>query len=761
MPDKVQQHPIPRAPNQKLRLHPDIAGAGIILSVTLIWLADPWLRPGHLSPEGDTLLLFYPAMDYAHTELLEGRIPLWNPYKFMGAPFLANLMVPVFYPPVTLSLLFPQPFGMYLCLTLHILLAGLLTYGCARKAFGISISGSVFTGLSFCLSAPLLCHATHMNQLVTMSWLPGILWCILRFGSSNRWFRDFFISVLVLSMMFLAGHPQIIFFSGMIIFWAGCVKILNPGLCANRKERCGSEIRTESTPSRVKLLLVLGGVFLTALGISAIHWMNAIELASYSIRILQGTEFGISYSLPPRNLITLFLPDHFGSPGTTGYLGEGNFTETSIFCGPLAPLLAMIALTWKRCPLRLMSSGLILSGTLVALGGNTPFYPMLLDFSDWMGRFRAPARAFCIPTLMICLLAGQGLDRLASFTRSSGWISSWIKPAHRLHRITLTLVILFQFAGLAWFRFHLLDLEFHDLDLTRGPPLKRSLKHENWNRGRFYREFMSGVPIDDKSITATRLKWSVFQPDLNTFHGIRLFYGYEEGMLPQASLILGARFFRGNLYSPAPDTTLLGLLGIEYLITDKPIVPAIDPESGQPDLKLVHKDRFFVVYANTKYRGQIYSRLDFPGVDFEIMHDAFSAEKATEKIRLLTDDIITISRQGNSSLKWNREGPSTFHVYLENLDVQEIILTESWMPGWKALMPNHTEVKGKRLGPFLTTFEIPDGTEYLLIRYQPDSWIHGRTVSLITLLAALISLFAGTKRRPTCLNGPKIESKLI
>src|SRR5574341_1619095 len=42
---------------------------------------------------GDTFLYFYPYWDYRARILLSGHLPLWNPYLFMGAPFLANSQV--------------------------------------------------------------------------------------------------------------------------------------------------------------------------------------------------------------------------------------------------------------------------------------------------------------------------------------------------------------------------------------------------------------------------------------------------------------------------------------------------------------------------------------------------------------------------------------------------------------------------------------------------------------------------------------------
>src|SRR3990167_919457 len=70
-------------------------GVGICLVFLFFWkLAFTNL----ILARGDTFLYFYPYWDYRAQELLAGRLPLWNPYLFMGAPFLANPQAGVLYP---------------------------------------------------------------------------------------------------------------------------------------------------------------------------------------------------------------------------------------------------------------------------------------------------------------------------------------------------------------------------------------------------------------------------------------------------------------------------------------------------------------------------------------------------------------------------------------------------------------------------------------------------------------------------------------
>ena len=54
---------------------------------------------------GDFTYQFYTFRAFAFRELRAGRIPLWIPCTFCGAPFLADSQTALAYPPVTLSLL--------------------------------------------------------------------------------------------------------------------------------------------------------------------------------------------------------------------------------------------------------------------------------------------------------------------------------------------------------------------------------------------------------------------------------------------------------------------------------------------------------------------------------------------------------------------------------------------------------------------------------------------------------------------------------
>ena len=85
---------------------------------------------------------------------------------------------------------------------------------------------------------------------------------------------------------------------------------------------------------------------------------------------------------------------------------------------------------------------------------------------------------------------------------------------------------------------------------------------------------------DDKALY-TGLQARRLQPNLNLLDRVQVTSGYEEGLLPTISYMnsIGenpATGFMGqyhrNLYNRRPDTALMGLLNIKYIMTDKPLV---------------------------------------------------------------------------------------------------------------------------------------------------------------------------------------------
>ena len=171
----------------------------------------------------DTFLYFYPYKAYAAEALRQGRLPLWNPHLFMGAPLLANSQVGLFYPLNWLFLWLDPPKQVAWSIGLHIVLAGSLMLAYARLSLRLSWLGAMIAAILFAFGGYLGAQVEHINQLNAAAWLP-LLFLLYDFGvqRERRWLW-FLLLAFVVAITLLAGHAQTVFISlfglGMYGLW--------------------------------------------------------------------------------------------------------------------------------------------------------------------------------------------------------------------------------------------------------------------------------------------------------------------------------------------------------------------------------------------------------------------------------------------------------------------------------------------------------------------------------------------------------------
>ncbi len=346
---------------------------------------------------GDTFLYFYPYWQAASNALRNGRIPLWNPNLFMGAPLLANSQVGFFYPlnwPVWL--LFSVPVAVKASILLHVLIAGVGAYLAGRRALGLEKGAAMVTAVLFALSGYLTAQVEHVNQLQGLAWLPWYLPLLasLRGESARNW-RVFLRAALsfaaLFSLQLLAGHTQTAFISGVaILIW----------LVVERLEF--RDWRVVINKSLVfSLLFLFLGVGL-ALLVTAVQLLPTLELAGLSSR--QGglpVNEVLSFSLNPLLMGRALLPG----------LGQSLFSEYVAFFPLTALLLAAAAGAgkWRQRRGVMPAIALVVIGVLLALGVFNPLNWLLARLPGF-DLFRVPARWLVLYALGISLLAGLGWD---------------------------------------------------------------------------------------------------------------------------------------------------------------------------------------------------------------------------------------------------------------------------------------------------------------------------------------------------------------
>ncbi len=347
---------------------------------------------------GDMFLYFYPYWEAAAAALRNGRIPLWNPNIFMGAPLLANSQVGFFYPlNWPFWLLLETPYVVSASIILHMGIAAMGAYWAARRVMGVSMVGGMVTAVTFALGGYLSAQVEHINQLQGLAWLP---WFLVVVGKPTKsgWrgtIGQAAAIALLFALQLLAGHTQTTFISGIAMgLWllAQLVekRFLQPQAHAQFKAGLGRFVP-----------LTLGAVF--ALLLAAIQLLPTLELTSLSSR--QGglaVNEVLSFSLHPLLITRSFLPTY----------NQALFTEYMAVL-PLSLLaLAFIgAWRWRKQANVFSALMWVLVGVFLAFGLFNPLYWLLARLPAF-NLFRVPARWLILYAFGTAILAGVGWDLL-------------------------------------------------------------------------------------------------------------------------------------------------------------------------------------------------------------------------------------------------------------------------------------------------------------------------------------------------------------
>jgi hypothetical protein len=340
-----------------------------------------------------------------------GRIPLWDPYEFGGAPFAGSMQPAVYYPPQWLFAIVPLTHGQFVSerfyhvwLALQHLLAAWFAFALLRELrrsdFAAFTGGCVFalSGLVVRIIWPL--------YIASYIWLPAIFLFMLRALRSQR--RD----RALLEAAFCG------FCLAMAVFTGGMVFFVMQGIClaAAIAWYCATH---RQWSSGITVLAVAG---VTAVGLSAVQLIPASEYAKQTLRFIDGGTFPASQKIPfdrlvpgvwPSSLLSGIFPLAFNGK----YGGEEYF---SYYVGIFPLVLALIAV-WKcreQMWVRYFAC-LALFAFLYSLGAFSPLYGILYAITPMLWVTRAPNRFFYLISFALSLLAAFGLDALLDTARST------------------------------------------------------------------------------------------------------------------------------------------------------------------------------------------------------------------------------------------------------------------------------------------------------------------------------------------------------
>ncbi|HXF61950.1 MAG TPA: hypothetical protein VNK95_10045, partial [Caldilineaceae bacterium] len=280
----------------------------------------------------DQVLMFYPWKKFAVEQLMQGRIPLWNPYINGGHPFLANGQSALFDPFNVLTYWLPLDRSLVAIAFLRLLCAGTFTLLLALE-LGMSRAAAYLAMVVFTFGGPQIVWLLYTKASVLV-WLPALIFFSERLIHSGR---GLYMSLLgfASAAQVAGGHPESSIY--LILVWLA--------YAGYRLYQAAQTRRALLLDRAIKLALA----GLLGLLVSASHWLPLAEALWNSTALGEGTALDwravfLDWRAWPTGLTTI-LPDYFGNPrDNTYWYPYSNYNDQTFFAGVIPLCFALLAL---------------------------------------------------------------------------------------------------------------------------------------------------------------------------------------------------------------------------------------------------------------------------------------------------------------------------------------------------------------------------------------------------------------------------------
>lgn len=360
----------------------------------------------------DFVLQFYPWKQFIYDHVWShAALPLWNPYLFSGTPFIANIQASMFYPLDFLFYMVPTQYAYGYTVILHYILGSVFMYVFVRS-LSINTMGALLSAVIFTYNGFLMAHlyAGHLTLIHSYVWIPLIFFYLNNFLNTPHP-KHAILAGLFLGMQILGGFPQIAFYTIL-----GVLLYALYSTCFTTQRQRGQYI--------TRAALGIGTILTIGFCLAALQLLPTFEFMQLSTRA-GGTsyEFATLDSFPPKNFITLLLPDLYGIPANKTFWVSGSswaFWEYCGYVGICALVLTVVAI--KRIAADRVGAFfllLMIISLFLCLGRYNPLYRFIY-YLPGFHHFRIPAQILFLYVFAVAVLAGMGLNHLTGETDFSG-----------------------------------------------------------------------------------------------------------------------------------------------------------------------------------------------------------------------------------------------------------------------------------------------------------------------------------------------------
>ncbi len=340
--------------------HQGLIGGDILTGI------PPWntavAHPPRNALVSDPVTQFVPWLTAVRDQWLAGRLPLWNPYAFGGAPLLANDQSAVFSPFTLLAMPFAPAHGYSLAMLLKLVVAG-TGMGVFLRQLRVGHTSAIVAGVAYAGGSFMVVWLGHPQSAVAAIF-P---WA---FACAELWLRTRRRTALLglaaaVALQFLAGHAETTLDLGLLLGFYVVVRVL-------------------AAPDR--RWIALAGIALAAASgtaIAAVQLVPFIAELRASTLISDRSLTGAALAhLPASEMVSWLIPNAHGNPGIDGLTGAPpNYLESTGFVGVAALLLAGIGVVHAARARGSVAAGLgiptllaagVVYGPLTPIAGHLP-----------------------------------------------------------------------------------------------------------------------------------------------------------------------------------------------------------------------------------------------------------------------------------------------------------------------------------------------------------------------------------------------------
>jgi len=750
----------------------------------------------------DQAYQFYPWRVYASSAVRQGFLPLWNPYVYSGAPFMAVDQPAVLYPLNILSYVVSPPDAVLLTALVRLFIAGLATYWFVRTLGGGSL-GALVGAITFAFSGFMIVWLGHPHANVA-AWLPAFFltveWLYQRTTP-----RHIALVALTIAAQLTAGHAE----TALYTLTAGGLYYLlrtSSAWWSNRQLR-----------SSVMRLVALATAAALGAALASVHLLPFLEWLRYSAELtwrtglggLRATRLGPKYWVA--GLLPMLLPNIFSNPTWPGqyrsFFPGWNFVEQTLYVGILGLPLAAAVLVARRADKRVW---LLAALGLAALGAA-----LRLPVFDWInylplfniaayGRFRL-VYSFCVSVLAGLgardLLKAEGGDDIA---RPAIWL---LVGSTVMGAIVLLIAphILSEMNRAAPFPFRQLIQEalsyaFRVSNIQMYWPLLVALAAvvilglyvRRVLRRQIVQPMLLLLVVVDLFALGmgyhTAVVEQIIFPETPALQLLKndtsLFriVGTNIDLMPNTGMIYGLHDVRGLdfpgrryqelcqaiggrdwlgygiLFTEQLELRLLGLLNVKYVLTSSSLEPDILSNLRLRDVDndvSVYENLAFLPRAFVVYRAQvaqdsqdILPTLLDPGFD---LHSEIVLEKPpppdfVEAAQAYGAGGHTGLGSPQATVEITSYEPNYVEIIADSPANGFLFLSDSYYPGWKAYLDS-AEAEIYQADYAFRAVYLPAGRHTVEFAYQPAPFRVGSIASGLTLFVVMILLIQPWPRR--------------